>query len=205
MSQLYYLGKVENEIFALDPNEKRFVRLILKEDQDEEIGLFSGIEAIEMASSEPPDPARPELSEALAINQEGGKIRARRVKKILGDLFAPDNFPPLWLPGPSVKYASMTGDSPSVALIRLGKEQALLRDPRSNEVQFGFPWKGGFHAFPLSPKYQELLAQNVSDTVTSKKGIKGLLDMVPGALVLAFSPPRDGYCKKIVVSILPKL
>ncbi len=205
MSRLYYLGKMEDEIFALNPSERRFVRLVLKDPGDEEFKLFSGFDAKEMITSEPPDPARPELSEAVAIEKEEGRVKARRVKKILQHLFAPENFPPLWLPGPSVKYASMTGDSPSIALIRLGKEQALLRDPRSNEVQFGFPWKGGFHAFPLSDEYQELLKDEVTDTISSRKGIKPLLNMVPGALILAFSPPNDGYCKKTVVSILPKI
>lgn len=205
MSRLYYLGKMGDEIFALDPSEKRFVRLVLKDPDYEEIKLFSGFDALEMITSEPPDPARPELSEAAAIQKEESRVKTRRVKKILEHLFAPENFPPLWLPGPSVKYASMTGDSPSIALIRLGKEQALLRDPRTNEVQFGFPWKGGFHAFPLSAKYQELLKGDVTDTIASRKGIKPLLNMVPGALVLAFTPPHDGYCKKMVVSILPKI
>lgn len=205
MSRLYYLGKMEDEIFALDPSEKRFVRLVLKDPDDGEIKLFSGFDAIEMITSEPPDPARPELSEAASIAKEEGRVKERRVKKILEHLFAPENFPPLWLPGPSVKYASMTGDSPSIALIRLGKEQALLRDPRTNEIQFGFRWKGGFHAFPLSDTYQELLAGEVADTIVSRKGIKPLLNMVPGALILAFSPPKEGYCKKMVVSILPKI
>ncbi|NNN15681.1 MAG: hypothetical protein HKL82_07480 [Acidimicrobiaceae bacterium] len=204
-SALKYLGRIGKELIALDQTRIRFVRIQLASDIPEGLTLFTPFVLNDWIPADPFDPARPELVEAESISPLPLKRSSRKIKHTLAKMTAPEDLPPLWLAGPSVKYSTMTGDSPSVALLHVGRKLALVSEHRNHELQIGFPWRGGFHSFPFAEEYADLHLPDGVETVAGRRKLKPYFNLNPGSLLIAFSAPEDGYCRKLVVKVLPKL
>ncbi len=93
--------------------------------------------AAEMAGAvEPPDPARPEALELATPPRRIGRLPAKRAERLLAPLNHPPRLPLLGLAANAVPYWTLTGESPSLALVELRNNPRLRWGPSGLECHF---------------------------------------------------------------------
>jgi hypothetical protein len=114
-----------------------------------------------------------------------GRLTGRRAERYLRPLLHPRRRPLLGFTGPAIRYWDLDGRRPTVSLVTPAAGPDLV--VRGDEMRCRFGWDRHVHELPLDPPPAEL----------------GQLRKGKLRLVVALAPPRDGYCYKTVVSILP--
>lgn len=159
--------------------------------------------AAEIAGAvEPPDAARPEALELAGPPEPVGHIPVRKAERLLAPLHHPPRLPLLGLASDAVPYWTLTGDSPSLALVE------LRNDPRVRWGQYGpechFVWQDAPHELPLTDE-RLLAAIERHRLVRATRGeIARLLGYRPRRLLVMLTPPVEGYCHKTVAALLPR-
>jgi hypothetical protein len=127
------------------------------------------------------------------------QMQVRRAERLLAPLYHPPSLPLLGLPGNAVQYWTLTGESPSLALIE------LRSDAKVREGQFGpechFSWQGADHELLLTDR-RALAALTTYDRPTRSE-VQELLGHRPRRLLIMLTEPMDGYCHKSVAALLP--
>ena len=124
------------------------------------------------------DPIRPEGVALAAPPEPVGRTSRRRAERWLRPVLHPAREHLLGSPGPAVPYWTLTGTSPSLAVVDPPGGLHLDRG------QCRFRWRNVDHALPVLP--QGLDAVPVR----------------PRRLVVTLSPPRAGQCYKVVAALL---
>ena len=96
-------------------------------------------------------------------------------------LLHPRREPLLGLAGPAAPYWTLTGDRPSLGLVAPGR---LLLYRAAAGAFCRFRWTGRDHQLPLTPAAAHRVPRR------------------PRRLVVALTPPQDGYCHKVVAAVL---
>ena len=124
------------------------------------------------------DPVRPEDVALAAPPEALGRTTRRRAERWLRPVLHPAREHLLGSPSPAVPYWTLTGSSPSVAVV----------DPpggvRLSRGQCRFRWRNVEHALPVLPL--------ALDTAPHR----------PRRIVVSLSPPRAGHCYKLVAALL---
>lgn len=204
-TSLVHLGRLGNEHFALDLNAPRILRLEPQHapEAQEQHSPIRSITVGELFHAEHDDPMRPEYYRCDKVDFASTAAPHRRVQKVFQALCAPHSYPPLWRSGPSLSYSRLNGDTPSVAIVDLGKDACLFESPRDRRVHLRLGWSQTAHSFPLSEEQLKALRMQPEAAVKGIKALKPLLGFKPAFALLAFTLPEGGYCRKLVVSILP--
>jgi hypothetical protein len=151
-----------------------------------------------VGAADPPDPARPEALELAAAPRRIGRMPLRRAERLLAPLRHPPRLPLLGLGANAVPYWTLTGDSPSLALVELRRNPRLRWGAAGLECHF--VWQGAAHELPV-------VNRRLVDQVQRSRGgnLERLLGYRPRRLLVMLTAPQDGYCHKAVGAILPTL
>lgn len=200
-----YLGTAANEHFVLDTKGARVLRLEPKQPPAEEFAPvpYLPISVGEIFESEHADPMRPEFRHCDMLATSATKLKKRRVRKSLKRLVAPAHYPPLLVTGPSIAYARLQGDIPSVGILPLVKTSAIRIDARDGRPHLHVEWQHAHHSIPLTDEMVTRLGVLEEEQVLHPKELKGLLGFKPRFVLLGFALPQDGYCRKVVIALLP--
>ena len=125
------------------------------------------------------DPSRPEEVELADAPRTVARLDRRKVERLLRPLRHPDGEHILGLPGPAVEYWRLCSccDRPSMALVE--SESVSLSGSRVR-----FAWMGQRCELPAAPDLRAPLGR-------------------ARHLLVALTPPRQGWCTKQVVALLP--
>jgi len=158
------------------------------------------IVAAEIAGTvEPPDAARPEALELVGTPQVVGQLPARRAERLLAPLNHPPRLPLLGLPGNAVPYWTLTGESPSLALVEVRSDARLREGPFGPECRF--LWQGAEHELMLTDRRG---LEAVAGFPRPTRGdVLQLLGYRPRRLLIMLTEPIQGYCFKSVAALLP--
>lgn len=200
------LGRIGDELFGLNTQSGRINRI---ETGDLEallrIPLLSQIEMVGLNRHHLPDQARPELLGGGSLRRISETIKTNRLKEQLDQHCVAENAHLLGTSGPSVAYAQLDGNRPSVALVKIHKQLALERNTRSNKLCATFPFRANILSFPLLDARAISTFPPELDRLDKMDEISDQIGFRPRYLLIALARVHKGYCKKVVVSVLPEL
>lgn len=150
---------------------------------------------------EPPDAARPEAIELAGPPTVVGRVPLKRAERLLAPLHHPPRLPLLGLAADAVPYWTLTGLSPSLALIDVRSE------PRSRWGQYGpechFTWQGAQHQLPLTDMRVVAPMEQYRMSRLTRGEAQRLLGFRPRRLLVMLTAPVEGYCHKVIAALLP--
>jgi hypothetical protein len=187
---------------GVDLESGAFVRAMYRRrGRSDELAPFDVAVGEVVTPDEPPDVSRPETVALARRPQRTGQLAPRRAERYLTPLHHPSRAPLLGFPGPAVPYWTLAGDRPSLTLVE------LVAGPQVRRVRGGwecrFPWHGNRHAFPLTDTRVTALLEEVGWPRYSSHDLHRLLGYRTRRLLVMLSPPRHGYCYKVVAALLP--
>jgi len=151
-----------------------------------------------LAHDEIQDAAQPELVDLAAAPRPTGRVVPRRAERWLRPLLHPPRLPLLGFTGTAVPYWTLEGNRPSGALI---EPERLAVGVGDDGYTCRFLWRDAYHELPLLDWW--LLARMGSGPCGSHE-LAHVLGHAPDRLVVALTPPMQGYCYKAVVGVLPR-
>lgn len=186
----------EIELIVLDRAERRLMRVIAPRSGD--LTNFGYVVLEQERAPEEADPARPDLRVAAEVSPTEQIAKRRHLVSWLEHLSASERLAPLGFPGPSVPYARFDGTRPSLAILAL-REPTLGRG-RNDEAVLEFAWGPLRQMMPVTKELEARLGGG--PTVTHRKGWHHALGRVPRFALAAYAPPDQGYCRKLVVTLV---
>jgi hypothetical protein len=142
-----------------------------------------------------PDPSEPEAVVLSGAPERIGRLTGRRAEKLLRPLIHPNDAPLLGSHAPALPFWARRADQPSVAVVQPQGPVLLRREPAYLACRFA--WAGTVRELPCLDRR---LAGDMDRTGQRQRVVdKGT------RLVVAFTPPIDGHCHKVVESVLPRL
>lgn len=169
-------------------------------------GVTSPLDVIsaEIAGAlDPPDPARPEALDLATPPRRIGRLPLRRAERLLAPLKHPPRLPLLGLGANAVPYWTLTGESPSLALVELRQNPRLRWGTTGLECHF--VWQGALHELPVVNRTLVAHVEASGTFPASRSDVERLLGYRPRRLLVMLTAPQDGYCHKAVGAILPTL
>lgn len=199
LSRLLVLASTPADAVAVDVDSGALRRITWREPAPV-LGRYDLIEAHVLASDDVPFPNDMVTAVDPVVV---GRLRARRVAKLLKPLVHPGDQPLLGAPTPSVTYWAMRSDAPSVALVAPVAGPVVERDGDLH-LRCRFRWRRLDHDLPLDdPSLDERLSH---PTATRLAGgtLARALGWKPERLVVSLRPPVEGRCHKVVAGLLPR-
>jgi len=199
-------GSGEDDIVALDLATDVMVRLHggLPPLPDGTIQPFDVVDGAPSAAGALDDPARPEAILLTGPLTRAGIARGRQVHRLLQRVVAPPEPHLLGFPGSSWPYWEFRGGHPSVAVVVPSRGPMLFQRSEDSTAWVRFGWYRTDNWLPVQdPAAQAALASGRRRRLTGKH-LTAALGFRPAYLVVAVSRPRDGYCSKSVVAMLPR-
>ncbi len=200
------LGHLGSELFALNLATSRVNRIegadlaMASRTHTFESMLLGGLDRHHLM-----DQGRPELLYGSDFESSGQAPSKRQLRTMLDENCVPEGMQVLGSPGPSVAYASLDGNRSSTALVRLHKRFAIERSARSGKLTALFPKDGTVLSYPLLDPRAVATFPRELERSDSMRELTAFLGFRPGYLLIALAKVHGGYCKKVVVSILPEL
>lgn len=162
---------------------------------------FEVVAAQIAGAPDPPDPARPEAVELAGAPRPAGRLTPRRAERYLAALQHPRRLPILGFSGVTIPYWKLEGDRPSVALLDVNGGPEIHPGPWGLECRFG--WAGEIHQYPLADRRLDSRLTTMGVQRMGSRDLSRLLEYRPRRLLIALTPPIDGYCHKTVAALLP--
>lgn len=155
-----------------------------------------------VADSLAADHSRPESVRLAAPPRPCGRLSARRAERWLRPLLHPPSAALLGFVGRSVPYWTLAGDRPSVTVVEPTAGPEVT--PSASGGQCHFVWAGLRHELPLAhSRLARALARGWWSAL-SASDLERVLGYRPARLVVALTPPLEGYCYKVVAGFLPR-
>jgi hypothetical protein len=150
---------------------------------------------VTVAGGDVPDPSEPEALVIMGAPVVVGRLTGRRAERLLRPLLHPTGAPLLGCHAPALPLWARPADQPSVALVQPQGPVLLRREPAYLACRFA--WSGTVRELPCLDRRAagEMDRMSLHQRVVDK-GTR---------LVVAFTPPIDGHCHKVVEAILPRL
>lgn len=143
---------------------------------------------------EAPDPAAPEALLLAGPPEAVGRLRGRRVERLLRPLLHPGDAPLLSSHGPAIAFWERRADHPSIALAEPAGPIVVRRD--AGFLGCRFEWQGKARELPCMDR--RLAA------VMDRDGRRIMEVERRSRLLVALTPPIDGHCHKVVEAVLPR-
>ncbi len=200
-----HLGRLGSEVFGLNL-KSGFINRIELDENEVPLGLhaYQTYRLDGIQRDRPPDASRPDVIfggtyKLAPIATSPKKITTSIERnllaqgmKILGGL------------GPSIAYAQLSGNFASTAIIQVDKHVAMERNQKSGLLGVTFPFGPSVHFFPVRDPRVIATYPNELPRLENSKEIESHLGYRPHFLLLALARVNKGYCKKVVVSVLPE-
>lgn len=199
-------GSLTDDVAALDLDTGVVARLHggLPVVPDGTIQPFDVVDGMTSAPGLLDDPSRPEAVLVSGQLQRAGVSRGRSVRRLLKAMVAPPEPHLLGFPGSSWPYWELSGDRPSVAVVTPSRGPLLFRRQEDGSAWVRFGWYRTDNWLPLQdPRAQAVLAASAHPRLSGKSLVTAL-GFRPAYLVVAVGLPRNGYCTKIVLALLPR-
>lgn len=151
----------------------------------------------------PADPARPEAVVPAEEPARAGRLRARKARRLLARLAAPerDGAPLLGAWGPSVAFVDLDGSRPSVVLVSVDRRGLSLQRDRDQRPEAVLVWGGIPQRLPLSDPV-------ALDRVGGLRGrleggsLESALGFRPAYAVVGLGAVEDGHARKELLALL---
>ena len=200
------LGRLGDELIAINAETGRINRIETGDlESTMRLGAFTPITMSGLNRHHLVDQGRPELIGGGSLSRTGASPRRRRLRALLEQNCVNENAPLLGSSGPSIAYAQLDGNRPSVALVKLSKRLAFERNQRSNRLSATFPFHNHLVSFPLLDARALATFPSEETRIERLRDLEVHLGFRPGYLLLALAKVHSGYCKKVVVAVLPDL
>jgi len=200
------VGTGEDDAVALDMSSGVLLRLHSSQAPlpDGTLYPFDVVDATLSVTGPVDDLARPETVLVSGPLVRAGVARGRRVGRQLRRLVAPQQPHLLGFPGSSWPYWEFHGDQPSVALITPSRGPMLFERSEDGTAWVRFGWYRTDNWLPVQDPLARAALARSRQRRLSGKHLADALGFRPAYLVVAVSRPRNGYCSKGVLAILPR-
>lgn len=144
------------------------------------------------------------FSDTLAVQdiEHLGRMRGRRLERVLRPLVHPDADHLLGGPGNAVAYWTLDLDRPSVALIEPAAGPVIERTGLAS-LRCRFRWRRLDHDLPLDDAGVHDSMDHPAVNRLAGPTLARTLGWAPHRLLVALTPPREGMCHKVVAGLLP--
>ena len=140
---------------------------------------------------------------AVAEVDRIGRLKGRRLEKVLRPLVHPETTPLLGGPGSSVAYWTLDPSRPSLALIEPAAGPVVERVSLA-ALRCRFRWRRLDHDLPLDDPAALERIGHPSVSRLAGRTLARALGWRPHRLLVALTPPQDGQCHKVVAALLPR-
>ncbi len=196
------LAEEPDGCIAVDLESGAFVRAIHPPVRDGASPAVLDVVAAELAAPlDPPDAARPEAVQLAAPPTRTGRLTPRRAERYLQALHHPPHGPLLGFSGVAVPYWTLSGDRPSVTLVEPAVGPYIRWGPAGYECRFA--WQGTDHQLPLGDRRLAASLWRHGVDRCAGRHLTRYLGFRAQRLLVALTPPADGYCYKQVSALLP--
>jgi hypothetical protein len=141
-----------------------------------------------------PDPTEPEALVLGGPPEPVGRLKGRRVERLLRPLLHPRSAPLLSSHAPAVPFWERRGDHPSIALVEPEGPVALRRE--AGYLGCRFAWQDKLRELPCLDRHA------AADMDRAGERWRGLERRT--RLLVALTPPIEGHCHKVVQAVLPR-
>lgn len=141
-----------------------------------------------------PDPAQPEAVVIETQPEPVDRLTGRRCEKMLRALLHPKDRPLLNNPSTAIPFWERRSDHPSVAVVDPGGSVTFSR--QGSYLACAFDWQGHRRELPC-------LDRKIAGQM-DRAGMKRMMAPKDSRLLVAFTPPIEGRCHKVVESLLPR-
>jgi hypothetical protein len=190
-----------DECVGVDLESGAFVRASYRPAGDQLLSPFDVVSGEIAPTVQPPDGSRPEAVALTGPPRPTGQLTARRAERYLAPLRHPQRLPLLGFAGQTVPYWTLAGDRPSLSIVELIAAPHVRRRGRGYECRFSF--HGARQQLPLTDTATCARLDEVGWPRYSGHDVERLLGSRVRHLVVALSPPYEGYCYKVVSGLLP--
>ncbi len=204
--RLLVLACTLEDTTAIDLSSGAMVRLRVDwpEGHEPDLTPFDVVESQLADDPERDDLAQPEALRAAGLPRQVGTLRGRRTRHLLERLSAPPDGPLLGFPGPSAAYWEFRGNRPSAALVHPTRGPQLIRRHADGSTWVRFGWDRDDVWLPVEdPRAIRALDAARRDRLAGKD-LATALGFRPQYLLASLTRPREGYCYKVVTSVLPR-
>lgn len=199
------LGKLGSEIFGIDTVSKHVNRLEVNDRTAiSKVRAFQTARTAGSESHHSQDLARPELLFVQTFTSTGNSIAKHKLKHLLELNSISPTTQILGQRGPSIPYASLDGNCSSVALIKVGNKLILERNQKANKIYATFPFGPVIQSFPILDARATSTFPPELEKIEKRSDIAAHLGFAPSYILLALARVHHGYCKKVVVALLPE-
>ncbi len=199
------LGRLGSEIFGIDTQKKHISRIEVDDRRSfDKVPMFATAHTAVAVIHHGYDLARPELVFANNITTGVAAVPKRKIRSLLDHNIASNSTQLLGQRGPSISYATLEGNFPSIALVKVGNKVSLERNPRTKKLSATFPFGAAMQSFPIVDTRATSTYPNDLDSKLSYRDLCQCLGYKPTYLLLALARVHHGYCKKVVVSLIPE-
>jgi hypothetical protein len=147
------------------------------------------------------DALEPERAELVYPPRPTARIHPRKAERWLRPLLHPNRAPLLGTAGNAIPHWTLQGDRPSVSLIE-PTHVGVARGPGGYVCRF--LWLDTFHELLLHDRRLLTALRRSQVQRCSGRDLERFLDHPPDRLLVALTPPIQGYCYKAVMAALPK-
>ncbi len=186
---------------GVDMESGAFVRAMFRGAADDHLAPFDVAVGEITEPPRPVDQSRPESVALAAPPRRTGSITPRRAERWLEPLRHPRRGSLLGFSGRAVPYWTLAGDRPSLTLVELAAGPQVRRGPFGYECRF--IWQGARHQLPLLDHRALARLDEVGWPRYSARDVHHLLGHRVRHLLVVLTPPHQGYCYKVVASLLP--
>jgi len=199
-------GAGEDDVVAVDLATDVLVRLNggLPALPDGTIRPFDVVDGSLSPAGTIDDPARPEAVLIAGPLVRAGTARGRRVRRLLSRIEAPPDTHLLGFPGSSWPYWEFRGGRPSIAVVTPSRGPLLFARAEDATTWVRFGWYRTDNWLPVQDPAAQAALASTRRRRLSGKHLTNALGFRPEYLVVAVSRPRQGYCSKSVLAILPR-
>src|SRR3954471_877149 len=155
----------------------------------------------ELAPGDMFDASQPELAELTSALRPTARLSPKKADRWLRPLLHPPRPPLLGLTGNALPYWTLEGDRPSVSLVE-PDEIGIARAPGGYVCRF--IWQHTFHELVLRDRRLLAALQSAHVDRCGEHQVQRLLGHAPDRLLVALTPPIQGYCYKAVMAVLPR-
>jgi hypothetical protein len=150
----------------------------------------------------PPDESHPEAVMFATPVEVVGTCSSWRAERLMRALEHPDHGPLLGLYGPSVPFYELQGDRPSMTLVKTGDNlEVRMRD---RALYCRFRWQHLIIELPfLHASLRHAMATNGWGRRDAAQ-LQSILGFRTDRLVIGLSAPHNGFCHKVVASLIPR-
>jgi|GEM_PF-6013682 hypothetical protein len=198
-ANIVLLANKDKELFAIDLRSKALIRISIPE-------CSFYIKPMTLATALNLEPLKeindffPDAYEAKDVIFYNYKLPNGKAKKLIAQYLAPQNNPLFGLRGQSIKFNTMSGNYPTIAIVEPNKGPFILS---TSPIYLRFSLGVTTEVLMLANEYLTNLFNSQKIKQWNLKVLSLKLGFKPKRLLVILDRPFEGYCTKIVVGFLP--